>query len=33
MEKEKESADKLIWNVLDTFSGKQPDIKSEKSKK
>ena len=33
MEKEKESAEKLILNMLDTLSGKQPDIKPEKSKK
>ena len=32
MNKEKEST-KLIWNVLDTFSGKQPDIKPKKTKK
>ena len=32
MEKEKESV-QIIWNVLDTFSGNQPDVKPEKSKK
>ena len=32
MKKEKEGQ-QLIWNVLDTFSGKQQDVKPDKTKK
>ena len=32
MKKEKENAVNLMWNVLETFSGKQLTIKTEKKK-